>query len=96
MQAIGTWATAAALASGFGLMGYRETPINLLVTSAVINVALAPLTAVIAARRGHSAAIWGVIGLCLGMWALAATLLLMRPPKASAPERSSPSPPHAA
>ncbi len=95
MQAIGTWATAAALASGFALMGYRESPMNLLITSAVINLTLAPLTAIIAARRGHSAAVWGVIGLCLGMWALAATLLLMSP-KQSPSGPTPPAPPHAA
>ena len=95
MQSIATWATAAAFASGFALMGYREAPLNLLVTSAVINLSLAPLTAIIAARRGHSALVWSVIGLCFGMWALAATLLLMSPPKPAPPGRVPP-PPHAA
>jgi hypothetical protein len=95
MQAIATWATALGYASGFALMGYKQSPLDLLVTSAVINLSLAPLTAIIAARRGHSAAVWSVIGLCFGMWALAATLLLMSPPKAPPPGRI-PSPPHAA
>jgi len=95
MQGIATWATAVGLASGFALIGYRESPLDLLVTSAVVNVALAPLTAVIAARRGRSAAVWGAIGLCFGMWALAATLILMTPPKAPPPGRIPP-PPHAA
>jgi hypothetical protein len=95
MQGIETWATAAALASGFALMGYKESPLNLLVTSAVINLALAPLTAVVASRRGRSAAVWAIIGLCFGMWALAATLLLMTPPKAP-PPGPMPHPPHAA
>jgi len=96
MQGMETWATAAGLASGFGLMGYKESPLNLLVTSVIINVALAPLTAVVARRRGRSAAIWGFIGLCFGMWALAATLLLMTPPKEPPPGRIPPAPPHAA
>jgi hypothetical protein len=95
MQAIDTWATALGLASGFGLMGFKETSLNLLVTSAVINAALAPLTAVIASRRGRSAIVWGAIGLCFGMWALAATLLLMSPPKGASPSQVSP-PPRAA
>lgn len=95
MQGIGTWATVAGLASGFALMGYKESPLDLLLTSALINVALAPLTAVVAAKRGRSAAAWGVIGLCFGMWALAATLILMTPPKAPPPGRI-PNPPHAA
>jgi len=95
MQGIETWATAAGLASGFGLMGYKESPLDLLVTSAVINLALAPLTAVVASRRGRSATVWGIIGLCFGMWALAATLLLMTPPK-TPPPGPIPHPPHAA
>jgi hypothetical protein len=92
MQGIATWAWAAGVASGFALMGYTERPVDLLITSVVINVALAPLTAVIAARRGHSATVWGIIGLCLGMWALAATLLVMTPPKAPPPARMPPPP----
>jgi hypothetical protein len=95
MQGIETWATVAGLASGFGLMGYKESPLNELVTSIVINVVLAPLTAVVASRRGRSGAVWGIIGLCFGMWALAATLLLMTPPK-PAPPTQVPQPPHAA
>jgi hypothetical protein len=95
MQRLETWATAAGLASGFALMGYHESPLNLLVTSLVINLALAPLTAVVASRRGRSGAAWAIIGLCFGMWALAATLLLMSPQKDQPPSRIPP-PPHAA
>jgi hypothetical protein len=94
MQALSTWATALGLASGFGLMGYKESPLNLLITSAAINISLAPLTAVVASRRGRSAAVWGIIGLGFGMWALAATLL-MSSPKTAAPTERMP-PPHAA
>lgn len=95
MQGIETWATAVGLASGFALIGYRESPVNLLVTSVVVDVALAPLIAIIASRRGRSAVVWGLIGLCFGMWALAATLLLINPPKTPPPDRM-PHPPHAA
>lgn len=95
MQGIDTWATALGLASGFGLMRFKESSLNLLVTSAVINAALAPLTAVVASRRGRSPIVWGAIGLGFGMWALGATLLLMTPPKGAAP-RQVPPPPRAA
>jgi hypothetical protein len=90
MQGIDTWATALGLASGFGLMRFKESSLDLLVTSAVINAALAPLTAVVARRRGRSALVWGAIGLGFGMWALAAALLLMTPQKAVAPSQVPP------
>jgi hypothetical protein len=76
-------------------MGFKESPLNLLATSIIINVSLAPLTAVIASRRGRSPLVWGLIGLCFGMWALAATLLLMTPPKVPPPPPGQP-PPRAA
>jgi hypothetical protein len=83
-----TLADILSITSGFALMGYRMPPATLLGTSIVVNLALAPLTAVIAARRGRSAAAWTIAGLGLGMWALAA-VLLMRPavnPPAAHPE----------
>jgi len=95
MQGIETWATAMGLASGFGLMGFKESPLNLLATSIVINLSLAPLTAVVASRRGRSPAVWGAVGLCFGMWALAGALLLMAPQKTPPPSRLPP-PPRAA
>jgi hypothetical protein len=95
MQGMQMWATALGLASGFGLMGYKETPINLIVTSAVINLALAPLTAIVARRRGRSGTAWAIIGLCFGVWALAAALVLIAPPKSRPPGQVPPSP-HAA
>jgi hypothetical protein len=94
MQGLDTWATALGVASGFGLMRYRESSLNLLVTSAVINAALAPLTAVVAKRRGRSAIVWGAVGIGFGMWALAAALVLIAPPKAAPP--TSVPPPRAA
>jgi len=62
--------------SGFALMGYRLPPATILATSIVVNLALAPLTAVIASRRGRSALRWTIAGLSLGMWALAVVLVL--------------------
>ena len=64
------------VASGFALMGYRLPPATILATSIVVNLALAPLTAVIASRRGRSVLAWTLAGLSLGMWALAVVLIL--------------------
>ena len=64
------------MTSGFALMGYRLPPATILATSIVVNLALAPLTAVIASRRGRSALGWTIAGLTLGMWALAVVLVL--------------------
>ena len=75
------------LASGFALMGYRETPANLIATSVAIDLSLAPLTAIIASRRGRSATRWAIGGLALGAWALAAVMILPdpAPPRPPAP-----------
>jgi len=73
------------IASGFALMGYREPPANLIATSIIIDLALAPLTAIIAARRGRSTIRWTVAGLALGAWALAAVMIIPPP----APRRPS-------
>jgi hypothetical protein len=73
------------IASGFALMGYREPPANLIATSIIIDLALAPLTAIIASRHGRSALRWTVAGLALGAWALAAILII--PPRRPAPPR---------
>ncbi len=81
------------LASGFALMGYRGTPANLIATSIAIDLSLAPLTAIIASRRGRSTMRWAIGGLALGAWALAAVMIL--PASRPAPPRppASPLPP---
>ena len=48
-----TLATLLSITSGFALLGYREPPANLIATSIVIDLSLAPLTAIIASRRGR-------------------------------------------
>ncbi|HVA40395.1 MAG TPA: hypothetical protein VNF49_07005 [Candidatus Binataceae bacterium] len=73
-----TIATILKVTSGFALMRYRGNPAEIIATSLVIDAALAPLTATIASRRGRSPIVWALLGFALGMWALAATLL-MRP-----------------
>ena len=84
------FASMLSLASGFALMGYRETPANLIATSIVIDLALAPLTAIIASRRGRSATLWAIGGLAFGAWALVAVMIL--PERRPAPPRP-PAPP---
>jgi hypothetical protein len=64
------------IASGFALMGYHEPPANLIATSIIVNLALTPLTAIVAARRGRSIMRWTIAGLALGAWALAAVMII--------------------
>jgi hypothetical protein len=75
-----TIATILNVTSGFALMRYHGGPAEIIATSLIIDAALAPLTATIASRRGRSPLVWALLGFALGMWALAATLLL--PPRA--------------
>jgi hypothetical protein len=84
-----TLANILSVASGFALMGYREPTANIIATSIIIDLALAPLTAVIASRRGRSAIRWTIAGLALGAWALAAVMII----PASRPAQSSPDAP---
>jgi peptidoglycan/LPS O-acetylase OafA/YrhL len=78
-----TVASLLSIASGFALMGYHEPPTNLIATSIIVDLALAPLTAIIAARRGRSPIRWTIAGLALGAWALAAVMVI--PPPAPPP-----------
>lgn len=64
--------------SGFALLGYHETSARLIATSLAVNASLAPLTAIIAARRARSPAFWAIVGFAFGMWALAIVLLISR------------------
>ena len=85
-----TLARILSIASGFALMGYHEAPANLIATSIIINLALTPLTAIVASRRGRSAIRWTVAGLALGAWALAAVMIIPEsrptPPRPDAPQ----------
>jgi len=89
-----TIATILGFASGFALMRFHEPPAEMIATSLIVDAALAPLTAVVAARRGRSAALWSVVGFALGMWALA-YVLIVRPqqPEAPASPETPPLPP---
>jgi hypothetical protein len=65
-----------AFTSGFALLGYHESTMRLIATSLAVDATLAPLTAIIAARRSRSPAFWAIAGFAFGMWALALVLLM--------------------
>jgi hypothetical protein len=81
-------ATIVSLTSGFALIGYHEPPATLLGTALAVDASLAPLTAVIAARRGRSPLLWAVVGFTFGVWSLA-YVLLFRPRQIDYPPPSS-------
>ncbi|MBF6569542.1 MAG: hypothetical protein IVW54_11790 [Candidatus Binataceae bacterium] len=57
-------------------MRMHGAPVNLIATSLIVDASLAPLTVLIAVRRGRSGALWAAIGFIFGAWALLAALLL--------------------
>jgi hypothetical protein len=63
--------------SGFALMRFRGPPLETIGTSLAIDAALAPLTALVAARRGRSVTLWVVIGFVFGAWALFWALVVL-------------------
>ncbi len=73
-----TIATILGFTSGFALLGYHETTARLIATSLAVDASLAPLTAIIAARRSRSPLFWAIVGFAFGMWALACVLLMRR------------------
>jgi hypothetical protein len=80
------------ITSGFALLGHSEPPATLIATSIAVDLALAPLTAVVAARRGRSVLRWCIAGLVLGAWALAAVMII--PPSRPRPAEPRPDAPH--
>jgi hypothetical protein len=76
------------ITSGFALIGHREAPAILLGTALAVDASLAPLTAVIAARRGRSPLRWAVVGFAFGAWSLA-YVLIFRPRQIDYPPPSS-------
>jgi hypothetical protein len=85
---VNTIATILAVMSGFAFLGYREPAANLIATSLAVDAALAPLTAIVAARRSRSPTFWAVTGFVFGMWALAYVLLVPRHHGADYPTES--------
>jgi hypothetical protein len=84
-----TLATILGLASGFALIGYHEPAAEMIATSLAIDATLAPLTAVVASRRGRSAGLWAAAGFALGGWALA-YVLIFKPRTHEPDEQQSP------
>jgi hypothetical protein len=76
-----TLATIVAYASGFALMRYHASAANLLATSLAVDASLAPLTAIVAARRGRPTTKWFI------------AVLLIGKPKASGPRMPEKFPP---
>jgi hypothetical protein len=64
------------ITSGFALMRYALPPMTTTMTAIAVDLALAPITAIVAHRRGRSAMRWSLIGVTLGVWALAYVLLV--------------------
>jgi hypothetical protein len=80
-----TIATIVGIMSGFFLAGMHRAPANMIATSLAIDASLAPLTALIAWRRGRSVTRWMVLGFVLGAWALAWILLFGQQRSAQTP-----------
>ena len=74
-----TIATIVSYASGFALMRYHASPANLLATSLAVDASLAPLTAIVAMRRGRPGILWAIVGFLFGLWAFIAVLLIGKP-----------------
>lgn len=87
-----TIATIVAYASGFALAHYQESAPTLLVTSLAVDASLAPLTAIVAMRRGRSTKLWAVAGFLFGLWAFIVVLLIGKP-RVATPRRPEEFPP---
>ena len=74
-----TLATIVAYASGFALMRYHGSAVTLLATSLAVDASLAPLTAIVAMRRGRPTALWAIVGFLFGLWAFIVVLLIGSP-----------------
>ncbi|HLX36361.1 MAG TPA: hypothetical protein VKR29_01120 [Candidatus Binataceae bacterium] len=86
-----TVATIIAYASGFALMRYHASAANLLATSLAVDASLAPLTAIVAARRGRPTMLWAAVGFLFGLWAFMVVLLIGKPkPRELAPREFPP------
>ncbi len=81
--------------SGLALMWSHRDAATMIATSLAVDAALAPITAIAAARRGRSGPLWTALGFAFGAWALAFVLIFK--PRANAPAHAGgPNSPHAA
>ena len=78
-----TLATILAYASGFALMRPHESIPGLIATSLAVDASLAPLTAIVASRRGRATKTWAVFGFLFGLWAFIVVLLIGKPAPSS-------------
>jgi hypothetical protein len=86
-----TLATIVAYASGFALMRYHESAATLLATSLAVDASLAPLTAIVAMRRGRATTTWAIVGFLFGLWAFIVVLLIGKPkPRDLSPQQFPP------
>jgi len=83
-----TIATIVAYASGFALMGYHESATTLLVTSLAVDASLAPLTAIVAMKRGRPMIFWALLGFVFGLWAFVLVLIVGKREDSADPPRS--------
>ncbi len=83
-------ATILSWTSGLALMRFHRDAATMIGTALAIDAALAPITAVAAARRGRGVARWTILGLALGAWALAFVLIFK--PRRAAPAAGPDSP----
>ena len=60
-------------------MRYHESTATLLATSLAVDASLAPLTVIVAMRRGRPTLVWAIVGFLFGLWAFIVVLLIGKP-----------------
>lgn len=74
----GTLALVLSVTSGFVLLGYHLDAASMVATSLIVDLALAPVTAIVAYQHKRPVLAWTLAGLAFGAWALATILILVR------------------
>lgn len=73
-----TLAHVIAITSGFALLGAHLTATTTLATALIVDLSLAPVTAIVAYHHKRGSWRWAAAGLLFGAWTLAALLILVR------------------